>query len=468
MATNINEAAVLSTSKGDAYPYYIPIIRSIKKIISPTPTNISATSVYDEFHCVLHGTATYEIIHYKTGESTIITVKDNDVIFFTCGMQRYILREASKDYEYLEISFYIFTYNTFSDPNVLNFSQILSSPINHQRMYLGLPRVTHCNKGDEIFNCVAAINKYRNFTEKGYLIQLQTHLLQLISFTLLRTEEITNKTLKNTNIIAISSKYNYFASMPKGSKIFISDIRIRNNNPNKEKSDVLSVFFANNSSKLSPNNDDLILNTFYDNKISENFLELTATEETNYHVWLSSNKNSCTLDLRKYFKTGYLEFYAKSNIENRFDIVLYNTDNNCLINYTVHITPSITYTKYSIPLRGGDNQISQSPEIHEAINYIIQNYSQKIRVEDIANQIHMNPSYVSTKFKNEIGISISDYLLNYRLSIAKKLLVDNSNASVCDIAIASGFYDSAHFSKCFKTAFGITALQYRKQNTTDN
>ena len=100
--------------------------------------------------------------------------------------------------------------------------------------------------------------------------------------------------------------------------------------------------------------------------------------------------------------------------------------------------------------------------LQNAIDYIRKEYSENIQISDIATAVKCSPSYLSRIFKNHIGKSPYCYLVEYRLFVAEKLLRNGS--TVTEAASMSGFCDSSVFIKCFKKAFGITPLKYKKKH----
>ena len=96
----------------------------------------------------------------------------------------------------------------------------------------------------------------------------------------------------------------------------------------------------------------------------------------------------------------------------------------------------------------------------KAVQYIAQNFSSPIALEDVANHVHLNPAYFSTVFKQSTGSSFKEYLNMVRIEESKRLLT-NTNYSVIDIAVATGFEDQSYFSKVFKKYTGLTPKQYR-------
>lgn len=99
--------------------------------------------------------------------------------------------------------------------------------------------------------------------------------------------------------------------------------------------------------------------------------------------------------------------------------------------------------------------------IKKAISYISQNFSSPITLEETANYVHLNPAYFSTIFKQSCGSSFKEYLNMVRIEESKRLLA-NTDYSIIDIAVATGFEDQSYFSKVFKKYTGLTPKQYRQ------
>lgn len=101
--------------------------------------------------------------------------------------------------------------------------------------------------------------------------------------------------------------------------------------------------------------------------------------------------------------------------------------------------------------------------IKQAINYLRTHYQEEIRIEDVANHIELNKSYLQTLFKQHLGTNIISYLNNYRMEQAVFLL-RNSNLSVTDIAFTVGYNSRQHFGHIFKLAYGMSPKNYRNLN----
>lgn len=93
--------------------------------------------------------------------------------------------------------------------------------------------------------------------------------------------------------------------------------------------------------------------------------------------------------------------------------------------------------------------------------YIENNYMHKITIADMAEQVEFSESHFMRYFKEKMGTSFIDYLREYRLTMAARMLLV-SNASILSIAEEVGFDNLSYFNRAFKKQYGITPSQYRK------
>ncbi len=102
--------------------------------------------------------------------------------------------------------------------------------------------------------------------------------------------------------------------------------------------------------------------------------------------------------------------------------------------------------------------------VERAKTFIESDFNTGITVADIAKQLNLDRSYFSTMFKKNVGISPQEYLNEYRLSMAAKLLISGQK-SVSETAYATGYTDIVNFSRMFKKHFGISPSEYKKSET---
>ncbi|MEB9681761.1 AraC family transcriptional regulator [Bacillus thuringiensis serovar pingluonsis] len=105
-----------------------------------------------------------------------------------------------------------------------------------------------------------------------------------------------------------------------------------------------------------------------------------------------------------------------------------------------------------------------SNTITTCLNYISQNIYQKISLSKLAERLHLNPTYLSSLFKKEVGITMSQYIQREKIEEAKKLLTLTSY-SLTDICLWLKFTDQSYFIRIFKKITTMTPKQYREKYT---
>ena len=98
--------------------------------------------------------------------------------------------------------------------------------------------------------------------------------------------------------------------------------------------------------------------------------------------------------------------------------------------------------------------------VKNALAYIEENYREKLKLSDVADQIYVSQWHLSKLLNKHTGQNFSEILNNIRIEKAKELLKDPS-LRIGDIAEEVGFLDMAHFSRVFKKQAGISANEYR-------
>ncbi|MFC2164510.1 helix-turn-helix domain-containing protein [Acidobacteriota bacterium] len=105
-------------------------------------------------------------------------------------------------------------------------------------------------------------------------------------------------------------------------------------------------------------------------------------------------------------------------------------------------------------------------KIDRMIEYIKQNFTSKITAVDVAKEGELSVSRALHLFKEETGLTISDYIKKLRIDYSKYLLL-NTDVSLADSAIEAGFFDQSHFTKTFKRIERMTPSHYRKKYRSD-
>lgn len=105
---------------------------------------------------------------------------------------------------------------------------------------------------------------------------------------------------------------------------------------------------------------------------------------------------------------------------------------------------------------------TMSDAVLDAQKYINDNYHRKLTLQEIADKNFMSRHTLSLAFKDIVGITFKEYLLLFRITEAKKLLI-TTDLSVSQIAEQVGYINVNNFVKLFREREHITPLQYRKQ-----
>lgn len=97
--------------------------------------------------------------------------------------------------------------------------------------------------------------------------------------------------------------------------------------------------------------------------------------------------------------------------------------------------------------------------IHE---YLMNNYREEIDLERLAGMVNMAEGSLCRFFKQNMGLTIFEYLNKIKVEFACKLLMDPS-LSILEVCLDSGFNNLSHFNKQFKKTTGMTPKEYRKR-----
>lgn len=103
-----------------------------------------------------------------------------------------------------------------------------------------------------------------------------------------------------------------------------------------------------------------------------------------------------------------------------------------------------------------------TPLVRKAMNYIELNIAQGVSLKDLATELNVNASYLSTVFKKEIGQTVTEYINQRRIEMAI-LYLNTSTMQIQDIAFQVGICDVNYFSKVFKKITGMTPTKYREK-----
>ena len=188
-------------------------------------------------------------------------------------------------------------------------------------------------------------------------------------------------------------------------------------------------------------------------------------------IYLILNKSAKNRN-KKYFSYQYNReiFRIKINSilyfeSNKRKVMIHRVDGKVLEYYgklddvekEVHINGKKNSKQYLTPQKIDEiNQLLQTPEFI---------YDQKIKLEQFAQRVAVNSTYLNRYFNQEYGCSFLQYLTSLRIEQAEMLLRD-SNAEIEDICYNTGFNSPSAFHKAFKNRYGYSPSEWRRRCLT--
>lgn len=106
------------------------------------------------------------------------------------------------------------------------------------------------------------------------------------------------------------------------------------------------------------------------------------------------------------------------------------------------------------------SQMKSLEKMKTILKYVEQHYAEHISIDDMATLTYYSKSHFMKFFKAHMGMGFIEYLNNYRLTMAERLL-RSSDASILDIAEQSGFDNLSYFNRIFKRKYGDAPGRWR-------
>ena len=122
---------------------------------------------------------------------------------------------------------------------------------------------------------------------------------------------------------------------------------------------------------------------------------------------------------------------------------------------------------YVCRMRRLKKNIASSKQVAEAIDYIYVHIMDRITVNDLARAVCVSPTHPSRIFKQETGISVSEYIRQRKIDMSKNLL-RFSSYDFADIAAMLSYSSQSHFIQHFRSQVGMTPKAYRDHYYMNN
>ena len=131
--------------------------------------------------------------------------------------------------------------------------------------------------------------------------------------------------------------------------------------------------------------------------------------------------------------------------------------------FALHAEMMAFYTTHMAELKK-DNIYSRS--VLQCIDYIEHHLHEQLKVEVLADAVALNPSYLSTLFKKETGVSLSEYIMRERIETSKNMLLYSGFTSAY-ISEVLAFSSQSHFIRSFRRFEGMTPREFQEKHFRD-
>lgn len=293
-----------------------------------------------------------------------------------------------------------------------------------------------------------------------YLLKVTINKDELLEVLNKAKEELikNNKLIKNDNIIEISEEKlrvnEYLEGYLKGNKSLDLEEQLEK----KYLVDYTFVYLRVSSTIVDSVEKEKKISSFISNIIStcalyinSDMITFVNIKKNEYGIFIKTNKNSEDIDILISNITRNMKQYLDIDFEKIIHKYCKSIEDTLKV-----IEDERQEDKYKI-----NSKVALCrPEVKKIIEYINNHLDKKLSLELLAKLVNMNESYLSRIFKDELGMTISDYIKNIRLEKARELL-KIEDMRIKDVAINIGIQDQLYFSRLFVKKFNMTPSEYR-------
>lgn len=398
---------------------------------------ISLSTAHQGLIFILEGSGEMEIMH---NHNTRCIILDKNLLVSLHTNSEIVLYGGKLPCSFLYMEFSVFlNAQPYTEDRILQYSE---------QSFL-LPFCMHVeslSNMDILLQCITEELINRNF---GYLSVIQSFLVELIDLWQSTAQQVFNSFWNTIDTIRIHGSF-----PDQGQVITLSDLSIYQGTPENPQL-ILGSFPVKNSYPLSycssrvfPLNNDNEYEKSWN--IHGDFTLIIPIEDPQEPLNLNDHKNNS-------FLQGTILPEAPCTLDFSIYSQQIQEGTSCQAEFAA------LGSRQMLQILTNDNKshLSLSWHVQGSMEYIRQHFTEHLRLEKIADAIHLNPNYLSTIFRQQTGTTISAYIAELRLEKAVDLLM-HTTMSLDDIAIHLGFCDVQHLSKVFQKKYDMRPLTYRK------
>ena len=189
-----------------------------------------------------------------------------------------------------------------------------------------------------------------------------------------------------------------------------------------------------------------------ENSLYDKYLKPFLTHEKSVNCYerkgneLNTRLTPLLLSLIEHRRDSYTtcEYLVKSNLF----MIMHNLNQTCINTDKNEVLLQAKYAK-----------------LKTALYHVQNSYAQNITINQVADLCGFSESHFMKLFKELTGMSFTAYLVNYRLELSAKQLLE-TDQKIIDIAANCGFNNHSYFTRAFQKKYGLTPAKYREYATT--
>ncbi len=172
-------------------------------------------------------------------------------------------------------------------------------------------------------------------------------------------------------------------------------------------------------------------------------------------------KNNCIVSITLITRAALTSEMDPEDIYTLRDTYLQMTEECTSVPEVLHLRYDIII-EFAQRIRNLRIQHTDNPMINRVLSYIQKNLAQKFSLDELADLVKTHKAYLSVKFKEVMGIGITDFINRQKINEAKRFL-RFTDKSLIEISNYFSFSSQSYFQKIFKEIAGMTPLEYRNQ-----
>lgn len=144
------------------------------------------------------------------------------------------------------------------------------------------------------------------------------------------------------------------------------------------------------------------------------------------------------------------------------DVYIQKLD-KCRNEYEIDLLHELVIMDYTKKMKKLKKEMILSKPVIQVMDYVYVHLHEKIKLEELAESVGLNKTYLCGLFKKETGMTPGEYIMKRRLEAAQNMLAYSDFSSV-DISNYLAFSSHSHFISAFKKETGMTPKQYRESS----